>query len=108
MFVNLFDTHIGVLMWSDSRLVSVAPYFCLCGSCAKHGKDGKACPTHKRFVETTRELEVSAPIFGCPNFKELDGGINYLDQYCDGDELSRAKLRADFYEKMYISLFEKK
>jgi hypothetical protein len=101
MFKILYNRRFKKNMWTDTRLVNAAPNFCLCASCAKSNiREGVVCPIHDKFMGTTQELKIAAPIFTCLEFEELINGRNYLDQYYDGNLLSRAKAKtiARFHE----------
>jgi len=91
MFVLVRSARFKIPMWSDSRLVDLSPPFCLCSSCAKGDiVKGKICQKHDEFMKMTQALQIAAPVFSCPDFAELEGGYNFLDDYYDGNKFSTA------------------
>ena len=50
-------------------------------------------------MQMTQKLELSAPIFACGDFSELTGYGNSLNQYYDGECLSKNKSGALYTEQ---------
>jgi hypothetical protein len=81
MFVNAYDNRFKMKMWCDSRLVNKQGVFCLCTKCIKENEDkGIECPIHKRFMQGTRFLNVTAPVFACTDFVEDPDAENLVEQ----------------------------
>jgi hypothetical protein len=91
-FKKMFNSRFRRDMVTDSRLVNAAPNFCLCSSCNNSDiRNGVFCTQHGEFMKMTESLGLAAPIFACDNFVEIPGGMNYLDQYFDGEKLTEEK-----------------
>ncbi len=97
MYLFVKDNRFKMKMWSDSRLVNKQAIFCLCTKCIKEDETiGTVCPTHKRFMEATRYLQVTAPVFACADFKETPLRDNVLDTLYEPSQESVEHYRAKF------------
>lgn len=73
MIIEYNDPKLNLQVFVDSRLKNQQSRFCLCTRCIKtniYEGETAVCSRHDDFINETTRLQVGAPIFTCPEFKE--------------------------------------
>ncbi len=74
MIIEITDPILKIKTFTDSRLQGATGMYCLCTRCSRThlntDKDQSAvCQKHDDFIKAREVLQVSAPIFSCPDYK---------------------------------------
>ena len=75
MIIKWLEPRQKVEMFTDNRLLNQVGRFCLCTRCKKttiYDGETAVCKRHDDFIKEMYRLEVTAPIFGCPEFNERE------------------------------------
>lgn len=75
MIVKWFEPRLEIWTYTDSRLQNEQGRYCLCTLCSQTSLEtdedqSHVCKRHNDFVAQNKALEISAPVFTCPDFTE--------------------------------------
>ena len=75
MIVQWRESRLNIDTYTDSRLKNAQGRYCLCTLCTKTSLDtdadqSRVCKKHEEFIENNKKLQLSAPVFACPEFQE--------------------------------------